>query len=99
MPTARHPLIFASWPTTAPTAPDAADTTTVSPAFGCPMSMRPTYAVMPGMPRTPMAVEIGGPLGSSFRRSLPLDRAYSCQPSYPATRSPALNAGLRDSTT
>ena len=70
MPTARHPLIFASWPTTAPTAPDAADTTTVSPTFGCPMSMRPTYAVMPGMPRTPMAVEIGGPFGSSFRKLL-----------------------------
>ena len=33
MPTARQPLIFASWPTIEPTAPDAADTTTVSPGF------------------------------------------------------------------
>src|SRR5207247_2072618 len=62
-------------------APEAADTTTVSPALGCPMSIRPTYAVMPGIPRTPMAVEIGGPCGSSFLRSLPFDRAYSCHPS------------------
>ena len=44
---------FASWPTTLPTAPDAADTSTVSPAFGCPISFRPNQAVSPGMPRTP----------------------------------------------
>ena len=35
MPTARAPLILAICPTTEPTAPEAADTTTVSPAFGC----------------------------------------------------------------
>ena len=33
MPIARHPLIFAIWPTTAPTAPAAPDTTTVSPGL------------------------------------------------------------------
>jgi hypothetical protein len=33
MPTARQPAIFASWPTTLPHAPEAADTTTVSPGF------------------------------------------------------------------
>ena len=41
MPTARAPLIFAIWPTTEPTAPDAADTTTVSPALGLPISSSP----------------------------------------------------------
>ena len=41
MPTARHPLILAICPTTEPTAPDAAATTTVSPAFGWPISRRP----------------------------------------------------------
>ena len=34
MPTARAPLIFAICPTAEPTAPEAADTTTVSPARG-----------------------------------------------------------------
>jgi hypothetical protein len=34
-------LIFAICPTIAPTAPDAAATTTVSPAFGWPMVSRP----------------------------------------------------------
>src|SRR2546426_3247504 len=38
MPTARQPRIFASWPTTEPTAPAAAETTTVSPGFGWPRS-------------------------------------------------------------
>ena len=31
----------------------------------------PTYAVIPGMPRTPTAVEIGAILGSTFRSSEP----------------------------
>ena len=53
MPTARHPWILAIWPTTPPTAPEAADTTTVSPAFGCPKSSNPMYAVTPGIPSTP----------------------------------------------
>ena len=35
MPTARQPRDFASWPTALPTAPLAALTTTVCPAFGC----------------------------------------------------------------
>jgi hypothetical protein len=53
MPTARAPFSFASWPTTLPTAPEAAVTTTVSPAFGAQMSFRPTQAVTPGMPTGP----------------------------------------------
>src|SRR5579872_6629394 len=54
-----------------PGAPDAADTTTVSPARGRPMSRRPTYPVIPGMPSTPTAVEIGASVGSSLRSPRP----------------------------
>jgi hypothetical protein len=50
MPTARAPKIFASCPTVAPTGPLAAATTTVSPAFGRPIWVRPAYAVKPGHP-------------------------------------------------
>src|SRR3954470_1288956 len=64
MPTARHPLIFASWPTTCPTAPDAAETTTVSPGFGRPISSRPKYAVRPGMPSHESELWIGASAGS-----------------------------------
>jgi hypothetical protein len=41
MPTVRQLLILAIWPTAAPTAPAAVDTTTVSPGFGAPMSRSP----------------------------------------------------------
>jgi hypothetical protein len=41
MPTARQPSSFAIWPTTCPTAPDAAETTTVSPGFGCATALSP----------------------------------------------------------
>ena len=68
MPTARAPRSLAIWPTMDPTGPLAAATTTVSPAFGCPMLSRPQYAVMPGMPSTPSAVEAGTAPGS-IRRS------------------------------
>ncbi len=53
MPTTRAPAIFAICAATEPTAPAAADTTTVSPSWGRPMSCMPTYAVRPVMPRTP----------------------------------------------
>ena len=59
-------------PDTEPTAPEAAETTTVSPGLGWPMSSSPAYAVMPGMPSTPSAVESGAGFGSSFRSSLPV---------------------------
>ena len=39
--TTRKPLSLATWPTTDPTAPDAAATTRVSPALGWPISIRP----------------------------------------------------------
>ena len=53
MPTTRAPRALAICPTTCPTAPEAALTTTVSPAFGWPISSSPTHAVSPGMPSTP----------------------------------------------
>ena len=45
MPMARQPLILAIWPASEPTAPAAAETTTVCPSCGCPISSRPKYAV------------------------------------------------------
>ncbi len=50
MPTARQPLILAIWPTTAPTAPAAAETTTVSPALGCADVEQTKIRRHPGMP-------------------------------------------------
>ena len=50
LPTTRHPVIFANWPTNWPTAPDAADTNTSSPALGAQISKKPAYAVIPGIP-------------------------------------------------
>src|ERR1700756_2354943 len=99
IPTTWHPLIFASWPTIAPTAPAAADTTTVSPAFGCPTLRSPKYAVRPGIPRTPNAVEIGASEGSTFCAPAPSDNAYSCQPVRPSTMSPGVNPSRLEATT
>ena len=76
---------MASWPTTEPTAPEAADTTTVSPALGLPIFIRPHHAVMPGMPSTDSAADNGAALGSSFIDMAPLDTAWLCQPEYSAT--------------
>ena len=82
MPTARAPKIFASCPTVAPTGPLAAATTTVSPAFGRPIWVRPAYAVKPGMPRTPSAVVTGALPGSSLRTVEPFCTPYLCHPVY-----------------
>ena len=64
IPTARQPLILAIWPTTLPTAPAAPETTTVSPSWGLPISSRPKYAVIPGMPSVPRYVGSGASAGS-----------------------------------
>ena len=53
MPTARQPRAFASWPTALPTAPLAALTTIVCPAFGSQIFISPYQAVTPGMPTAP----------------------------------------------
>src|SRR5206468_1946827 len=90
MPTARQPLIFAICPTALPTAPEAADTTTVSPLFGSPMSRRPMYAVRPGMPRTPRYAEIGMSVPSILRTFVPSLTPYACHPVRATTLSPGL---------
>ena len=82
MPTARAPKIFASCPTVAPAGPLAATTTTVSPAFGRPIWVRPAYAVKPGMPRTPSAVVTGALPGSSLRTVELFCTPYFCHPVY-----------------
>src|SRR3954466_15235008 len=99
MPTARQPFSLAICPTTLPTAPDAADTTTVSPGFGWQMSSKPTHAVTPGMPITPRYAESGTRLASTLLRPLPSDTPYCCQPNWPTTLSPGLKFGFFDSTT
>src|SRR3954471_24031915 len=99
MPTARQPLILASWPTTLPTAPEAAETTTVSPALGWQISSRPTHAVTPGIPSTPRYAESGTRLASTLLSPLPSDTPYCCQPNMPSTVSPVANLAFFDSTT
>ena len=88
-----------SCPTTCPTAPEAAETTSVSPAFGSPMSFSPTQAVRPGMPSTPSAVEGGASFGSSGISALPGRTEKVCQPKPPSTQSPSLKRGSREAAT
>jgi hypothetical protein len=80
MPTARAPLTLAIWPTAEPTGPVAAATTTVSPGCGSPIASSPAYAVKPGMPSTPSAVEAGAASGSSRRVCRASATAWVCQP-------------------
>ena len=61
---------------------------------------------MPGMPRTPSAVEMGAARGSSLigpngptRAPALLAMWYACQPPYVSTNSPGRKAASRDSTT
>jgi len=88
MPTARAPLILATWPTAEPTGPVAAATTTVSPGFGRSISRRPEYAVKPGMPSTPRAVDRDAAEGSSRRSLVPSLSVCERQPEYESTKSP-----------
>ena len=99
MPTARAPLSFAICPTADPTGPVAAATTTVSPGCGRPIWSNPAYAVKPGMPSTPSAVETGPASGSSRRTAVPGTTACVCQPRYESTWSPTANPSYRDSST
>ena len=54
---------------------------------------------MPGMPRTPTAVEIGPAAGSILRRPLPSEIAWVCQPVCDNTMSPVLKDGLCEAIT
>src|SRR5215470_15838629 len=88
MPTALAPVILASWPTSDPTGPLAAATTTVSPDLGFPITRRPPYAVNPGIPSTPSPVVTGAAAGSSLRRPAPSESACVRQPVRARTTSP-----------
>ena len=66
MPTTRIPWIFPICPTSDPTAPAAADTTSVSPSFGWPIWRRPNHAVRPMWPSRPKCAESGSGMGGSF---------------------------------
>src|SRR5881397_3196385 len=99
MPTVRQPASFASCPAICPTAPAAAETTTVSPGRGLPMSNSPKYAVNPVRPIA-CSASVGGSSTGGTWRSVPARAvAYSCQPSCPTTRSPALKRRSLLSTT
>jgi serine/threonine protein kinase len=89
MPTALAPAVFASWPTSDPTGPLAAATTTVSPGAGLPITRRPLYAVNPGIPSTSSPVVTGATAGSSLRRSPRSDSACVRHPVRASTMSPS----------
>src|SRR5690606_7125119 len=98
-PTTRQPLRLASWPTPEPTAPLAAETTTVSPSFGAMIRFRPYHAVMPGMPTAPRYADSGTRVVSTLRIAAPSVLPYSCQPNMPITLSPTANVGFSFATT
>jgi hypothetical protein len=85
MPTTRQFLIFAICPTTEPTAPAAAETTTISPGFGWPVSRSPKYAVIPGHAEHAEILGQGAILGSTLVIPRPSLSAYSCTPNNPET--------------
>jgi NADPH-dependent curcumin reductase CurA len=66
IPITRQPISFAICPTIEPTAPDAAEITMVSPGLGLHTSVKPKYAVLPGIPSTPKEYVIGRPEGKSI---------------------------------
>ncbi len=99
LPITRQPFSFAIWPATDPTAPAAPDTNTVSPSFGRPTSSRPTYAVKPGIPSTPRAVDTGASEGSTGRSPAPSLSAHSRQPRLWTTHVLSGHCGLREATT
>ena len=92
-------MSFASCPAVAPTAPLAADTTTVSPAFGSMIPLTPNQAVTPGIPTTPRDVDSGTFAVSTLRTPVPSLLAKSCQPNGPNTLSPTAYPGCFVATT
>ena len=79
MPIARAPLIFAICPTAEPTAPEAAATTTVSPACGLPISSKPGIGghaghaehAHRGRDRAEFRIDLVQPLAVGQRMGLP----------------------------
>ncbi len=64
------PRALAIWPATEPTAPAAAETNTVSPGCNEAMSVSPTHAVNPGIPRAPSSADGGTPSSRSTSQCL-----------------------------
>ncbi len=54
---------------------------------------------MPGMPSTPIAVEIGASFGSILFSPLPSEIACVCQPARESTMSPLAKFGLLEAAT
>ena len=82
-------------PTTWPTAPEAAETTTVSPALGWPISSSPTQAVSPGMPSTPRLADSGASFaGRPGTAARPRRTEKRCQPKPPSTAVARREAGI-----
>ena len=77
-------------PTVEPTAPLAAETTNVSPFWGLAKLCIPTYAVVPGIPKTPIEVERGAMSGSIILSFVSSTVGLSCHPVLPSTKSPTL---------
>src|SRR3989442_2128160 len=99
MPTALAPASWASCPTSDPTGPLAAATTTVSPGCGLPIARRPPYAVNPGIPSTPRPVVTGAAAGSSLRRPVPSESACVRHPVPARTTSPLKYGELFETST
>src|SRR5437868_12017782 len=99
MPTALAPASWASCPTSDPTGPLGAATTTGSPGCGLPMARRPPYAVNPGIPSTPRLVVTGATAGSSLRRPVPSESACVRHPVRARTTSPLTYTELFETST
>jgi hypothetical protein len=96
MPTTRQSCTFAICPTMDPTAPAAADTTTVSPRSSAPTSRRPKYAVMPVMPSAPRYT---GSAAATLNAPAPSETTYSWTPNIPVRWSPGAKSGWLEATT
>ena len=93
-------FIFAIWDATDPTAPNAAETKTVSlPSFNLPILKSPIYAVSPVIPNTPKNDCIGAVFELIFKISLPFENQYSLHPKFSRTYSPTVNSLFLDSIT
>ena len=98
MPTARQPRALASWPTTLPTAPLAALTTTVSPALGSMIchqadpgrDARHADRAQVGRQRDVRGVDLAQ--HAALRCASTTE--YCCQPPMPTTLSPAAKAAM-----
>ena len=103
MPTARAPLSLAIWPTSEPTAPEAADTTTVSPGCGLPDLEKPGVGgharhaehAERGRDRRQRRIDLSHPLAVGDRVGLPavrtehdIARGKAVDGSTPRPRSP-----------